>query len=210
MRNTEHGYFDSLLKGKAALAIGPGLSTHAETQEFVRAVVRKRSAPLVLDADGLNAFAGRAEDLKDTQDWLAITPHPGEMARLLGCTNAEVQSRRMEVAKKAATNWNCFVILKGHQTITAAPNGSIWVNSTGNPGMASGGTGDCLTGMLAGLTAQYGTKAWEKVLSFGVYLHGLAGDLAYADWNGAPLMAGDLVRSIPRAYKHFYSEAGRA
>lgn len=210
LRNAEHGYFDSLLKGKAALAIGPGLSTHRETEEFVRAVVRRRSVPIVLDADGLNAFAGRAVELKDSQDLLALTPHPGEMARLLGSTTADVQERRMEVARKAAADWNCFVILKGHHTITATPNGNTWVNSTGNPGMASGGTGDALTGILAGLTAQYGTKTWENLLSFGVYLHGLAGDLAYADSSEAPLMAGDLIRSIPRAYKHFYSELGRA
>jgi hydroxyethylthiazole kinase-like uncharacterized protein yjeF len=205
----EHGYFDALVKGKRALAIGPGLSTHSETQEFVRAVVRKRAAPIVLDADGLNAYAGRSTELNDAQGRLAITPHPGEMARLLGSSIRDVQVRRMEIARKAAADWNCVVILKGHQTITATPAGSIWVNSTGNPGMGTGGTGDVLTGMLAGLTAQYGDADWGKVLSFGVYLHGLAGDLAYADSGEAPLMAGDLVRFISRAYRHFYSEMGR-
>jgi NAD(P)H-hydrate epimerase len=207
--SVEHDYFDSLVKGKRVLAIGPGLSTHSETQEFVRAVVRKRAVPVVLDADGLNAFAGRAAELKDSQGRLAITPHPGEMARLLGGTTGDVQARRVEIARKAAADWNCVVILKGHQTITATPAGYLWVNSTGNPGMGTGGTGDVLTGMLAGLTAQYGDAEWSKVLSFGVYLHGLAGDLAYADAGEAPLMAGDLVRFIPRAYRRFYSEMGR-
>lgn len=208
-RSIEHGYFDSLLKGKRALGMGPGLSTHQGTQEFVHAVVGKRALPIVLDADGLNAFAGRAAELKDARGRLAITPHPGEMARLLGHATGDVQSRRMEVARKAAIDWNCIVVLKGHQTITATPAGCIWVNSTGNPGMGTGGTGDVLTGMLTGLTAQYGDAAWDRVLSFGVFLHGLAGDLAYADSGEAPLMAGDLVRFIPRAYRHFYSEMGR-
>jgi NAD(P)H-hydrate epimerase len=214
LASIEHGYFDSIVKGKRALAIGPGLSTQSETQEFVRAVVGKRAAPIVLDADGLNAFAGRAAELNGPRGRLAITPHPGEMARLLGSTAADVQARRMEIARKAAVDWNCVAILKGHQTITATPGGCAWVNSTGNPGMGTGGTGDVLTGMLAGLVAQYGRgedsdAEWGRVLSFGVYLHGLAGDLAYADSGEAPLMAGDLVRFIPRAYRHFYSEMGR-
>jgi hydroxyethylthiazole kinase-like uncharacterized protein yjeF len=209
LRNAEHGYFDSLLKGKKALAIGPGLSMHRETQDFVRTIVRNRAVPIVLDADGLNAFAGRAFELKDSQGMLAITPHPGEMARLLASSSAEVQARRLELALSTAAQWNCCVILKGHQTITATPGGAAWVNSTGNPGMATGGTGDVLSGMLAGLTAQYGTESWEKVLAFGVYLHGLAGDLAYAASGEAPLLAGDVIGHIPQAYQKFYSEMGR-
>ncbi len=209
LANIEHGYFDALLKGKKVLAMGPGLSTHRETQEFVRRVVRQHSVPIVLDADGLNAFAGRATELRGSRDTLAVTPHPGEMARLIGGSTADVQARRMEVATKCAAEWNCYVILKGHQTITAAPDGSAWMNSTGNPGMGTGGTGDALTGMLAGLTGQYGTETWGKVLAFGVYLHGFAGDLAYEDYDEAPLMAGDLIRAIPRAYQHFYAEMGR-
>ncbi|MGD0964622.1 MAG: NAD(P)H-hydrate dehydratase [Candidatus Acidiferrales bacterium] len=205
----ERGHFDALVKGKRALAIGPGLSTHGETQDFVRAVVCQRAVPIVLDADGLNAFASRAAELKNAQGRLAITPHPGEMARLLGTTTSDVQARRMEIARKVAADWNCVVILKGHQTLTATPAGNVWVNSTGNPGMGTAGTGDVLTGMLAGLTAQYGDAEWSKVLSFGVYLHGLAGDLAYTDLGEAPLMAGDVIRYIPRAYRHFYSEMGR-
>jgi ADP-dependent NAD(P)H-hydrate dehydratase / NAD(P)H-hydrate epimerase len=167
----------------------------------------------VLDADGLNAFKGRAAEMKNSQGKLVLTPHPGEMSRLLGCTTGDVQARRVPLAQKAAADWNCYVILKGHQTVIAAPNGSTWVNSTGNPGMGTGGTGDVLTGMLAGLTAQYGNELdaaqWGKVLSFGVYLHGLAGDLAYADSGEAPLIASDLIRFIPQAYRHFYSEMGR-
>jgi ADP-dependent NAD(P)H-hydrate dehydratase / NAD(P)H-hydrate epimerase len=201
--------FDAIVKGKRALGIGPGLGTQDQTQEFIRTVVRKRSVPVVLDADGLNAFAGRASELKSTGGMLALTPHPGEMARLAGGTIPEVQARRVDVARKAAADWNVFLILKGHQTVIAAPDGFAYVNSTGNPGMGTGGTGDVLTGMLAGLTAQYGTDHWQRLLAFGVYLHGLAGDLAYAEYGEAPLMATDLIRFLPRAYRHFYSELGR-
>ena len=144
---------------------------------------------------------------KAARKMLAVTPHPGEMARLVGSDTKQIQSRRLEVARKAAAEWKAFVILKGHQTVIAAPNGDAWINSTGNAGMATGGTGDVLTGMLAGLIAQHGAGA--AALCFGVYLHGLAGDIAYADSGQAPLMATDLIRSIPRAYQQFYAESGR-
>ncbi|MGA3294288.1 MAG: NAD(P)H-hydrate dehydratase [Candidatus Acidiferrales bacterium] len=209
-RCLEGHLFATLLKGKRALAVGPGLTTNEETQAFVRRIVRDRSdVPIVLDADGLNAFAGRAADLTNSGGKITVTPHPGEMARLLGCATQDVQSRRLEVALKAATDWNAIVILKGHQTVIAAPDGSACINSTGNPGMGTGGTGDVLTGMLAGLTAQYAAEPWARTLAFGVYLHGLAGDIAYADTGEAPLIASDLIRAIPRAYRQFYSECGR-
>lgn len=210
LRSLEYERFDNLLKGKRALAIGPGLSTHGETQQFIRTVIAKKPpTPIILDADGLNAFDGHARELNGSKGMLALTPHPGEMARLLGTTTNDIQSRRLELAQKAAANWDAYVILKGHQTIVAAPNGQAWINSTGNPGMATGGTGDVLTGMLAGLTAEYGVKPWWWTLGFGVYLHGLAGDLAAADVGQAPLMASDLIRAIPDAYQHFFYELGR-
>ena len=190
------------------MGIGPGLTTQTETAQFVRTVVGKYvDIPIVLDADGLNAFAGRAEDLKAARKMLALTPHPGEMSRLMGSETRHIQSRRLEVAREAAAGWNAFVILKGHQTVVAAPDGKAWINSTGNAGMATGGTGDVLTGMLSGLIAQYGPRV--AALCFGVYLHGLAGDIAYADSGEAPLMATDLIRSIPRAYQKFFAECGR-
>jgi hydroxyethylthiazole kinase-like uncharacterized protein yjeF len=208
LRSFEYERFEKLLKGKRALAIGPGLSTQDETQQFVHKVVRTRIVPLILDADGLNAFAGRAQELKNGSGPLALTPHPGEMARLLGCGIPDVQAQRVEVARKSAADWNAIVILKGQQTVVAAPDGQVFINSTGNPGMGTGGTGDVLTGMLAGLTAQFGASPWVRVLAFGVYLHGLAGDLAYAETGEAPLMASDLVLAIPRAYQQFYAECG--
>ena len=207
LRSFEYERFDKIVKGKRALAIGPGLTTQDETQQFVHAVVSKRAVPIVLDADGLNAFAGRALELKNGTGPIALTPHPGEMARLLGCEIKDVQARRLDVARQSAADWNAFVILKGHQTVIASPNGQTFINSTGNPGMGTGGTGDVLTGMLAGLTAQFGTSDWVRVLAFGVYLHGLAGDIAYADTGEAPLLASDLIHAIPRAYQHFYANA---
>jgi ADP-dependent NAD(P)H-hydrate dehydratase / NAD(P)H-hydrate epimerase len=209
-RCIEDGLFAKLVAGKRALAIGPGLTTQDETQSFIRSAVKMRGAiPVILDADGLNAFAGRTSELKHSSGMLCITPHPGEMARLLNCTSSDVQARRVEVALRAASDWNACVVLKGHHTVIASPDGSAFVNSTGIPGMATGGTGDVLTGILAGLTAQYGTSDWPRLLAFGVYLHGLAGDIAYAEVGEAPLMASDLIRAIPRAYQRFYSECGR-
>ncbi len=141
---------------------------------------------------------------------LVVTPHPGEMARLTGMSVKEIQSRRLEVARKGAIDWNAIVVLKGNQTVIAAPNGDAWINSTGNPGMATGGTGDVLTGMLAGLIAQhFPALSAAATVCFGVYLHGLAGDVAYADSGGAPLLATDLIRAIPRAYQQFFAESGR-
>ena len=210
LHSLDGGYFDSLMEGKRALGIGPGLSTNVETVQFVRKVVAQRAAPIILDADGLNAFDGRAAELKNPNGLLAITPHPGEMARLLGCSIKDVQGNRIDVALKAAEDWNCVVVLKGHQTVTASPTGEAFINSTGNPGMGTGGTGDVLTGMLAGLVAQFGRglnySGYAQLLAFGVYLHGLAGDIAYTEHHEAPLIASDLIHAIPRAYQEFYSD----
>ena len=209
MKDLESGRLEAILTGKRALAIGPGLGTQEETQRFIRGVVGRRSVPVILDADGLNAFDGFAKDLNREEGKLAMTPHPGEMARLLDATVKDVQARRIDIASAAATEWNAIVILKGHHTIVAAPDGGAWINSTGNPGMATGGTGDVLTGILAGLTAQYGLSDWWRMLAFGVWLHGLAGDIASADYGEAPLMASDLIHALPRALLQFRSELER-
>jgi NAD(P)H-hydrate epimerase len=197
LRSLEYGRFEKLLEGKSALALGPGLSTHPETQEFVRTVVRECPVPLVLDADGLNAFAGRAEDLKNRASrWLAVTPHPGEIARLAGGGRArEIQQRRQEIALACAARWSAFVILKGYQTLIATPDSELFINSTGTPALASGGTGDVLTGVLAGLTAQLGTADWARVLALGVWLHGRAAELLTE--TGAPtLLASELAQAV--------------
>lgn len=204
----DSGGFAKVLHGKNVLALGPGLTTHEETRQFVRAVVASNPpVPLILDADGLNAFDGSAGELRGENRMLAITPHPGEMARLFGCTPKDVQARRVEVAVSSATNWNGIVILKGNWTVIAAPDGRAWINSTGNPGMSSGGTGDVLTGMLAGLTAQFGAqKNWAETLALGVYLQGLAGDLAAEEFGEAPLLATDLLCRTSAAFAQLYDE----
>jgi hydroxyethylthiazole kinase-like uncharacterized protein yjeF len=137
---------------------------------------------------------------------MVLTPHPGEMARLLGITVKEVQARRLEVALEAAGRWRAHVILKGFHTILATPSGHAYINTTGNPGMATGGTGDVLTGILAGLTAQLGVEDWARVLSLGVYLHGHAGDIAASRMGEAPLIASDLIEAIPEAYARVLEE----
>ncbi len=210
LRNLDYGRFAELMKDKSVLAIGPGLSTHHETQQFVRTVLKDCPLPVVLDADGLNAFTGRSDELAERRaPALAMTPHPGEMARLLGCTTKDVQGNRLQTALRAAARWRALVVLKGYRTVIATPDGRAFINSTGNPGMATGGTGDVLTGMLAGLTAQFGVGHWERVLGFGVYLHGLAGDLAAARVGEAPLIASDLLVAIPQAFQQVRSELER-
>ncbi len=210
LRNLDYGRFAELIRDKNVLGVGPGLSTHNETQQFVRTIVSDSTLPIVLDADGLNAFAGRADDFtKRKSEKLALTPHPGEMARLLGCTTKEVQANRLETALQSAARWRAYVVLKGFHTIVAAPGGRAFINSTGNPGMATGGTGDVLTGILAGLTAQLGASDWEKVLGLGVYLHGLAGDLAAEQMGEAPLIATDLIAAIPQAFRQLLAELDR-
>jgi NAD(P)H-hydrate epimerase len=201
LRNLDYGKFAEIVRGKSVLAIGPGLSMQHETQQFIRLVVGQSELPIILDADGLNAFAGLADTLNERRATaLVLTPHPGEMARLLGITVKEVQARRLDVALEAAGRWCAHVILKGFHTILATPTGHAYINTTGNPGMATGGTGDVLTGILSGLTAQFGIEDWARVLCLGVYLHGLAGDIAASRVGEAPLIASDLIDAIPEAY----------
>lgn len=213
-RCLEGKYLETLLTGKRALAIGPGLGQNSDAQRFIRtAVASYRLAPIILDADGINAFAGHAGELKSPQGLLALTPHPGEMSRLTGRSIDDIQSHRIEIAIEAAATWKAVVVLKGHETVTASPTGEAYINSTGNPGMGTGGTGDVLTGILAGLVAQYGRglnySGYAQLMAFGVYLHGLAGDIAYAERGETPLMASDLIHSLPRAYQQFFAECGR-
>ena len=209
LRNLDCQRFTEILKGKSVLAIGPGLSMQQETQQFIRTVVGETELPVVLDADGLNAYAGAADHLNQRRTpTIVLTPHPGEMARLLGVTTKDVQARRLDVALEAAARWRAYVILKGFHTILATPTGQAYINTTGNPGMATGGTGDALTGILAGLTAQFGIEEWARVLSLGVYLHGLAGDIAASRVGEAPLIASDLIEAIPEAYGRVLAECG--
>ena len=179
------------------LAVGPGISRYPETSELVRAVVKKYKLPIVLDADGLNAFEGRAGELKSSPGHLVITPHPGEMARLAASTIPAVQHDRLNVARTFAREHGLIVVLKGHRTLIAQPEGTVWVNTTGNPGMATGGTGDILTGMVAGLMAQHPDRMAEAVMA-AVHLHGLAGDVARESMGEYSLVATDLLEGIAR------------
>jgi NAD(P)H-hydrate epimerase len=132
----------------------------------------------------VNAFADKGDLLRTRKSpFLAITPHPGEMARLLGIKSSDVQSDRVKAACTAAREWNACVILKGFHTVVASSDGLVWVNTTGGPGLAKGGSGDVLTGVLAAMTAQFGTQDWLRVLALGVYLHGAAADIARG-WAG--------------------------
>jgi hydroxyethylthiazole kinase-like uncharacterized protein yjeF len=173
---------------------------HTETQKFVRELVQWTERPVVLDADGLNAFVFPDKSLRERKTkFLALTPHPGEMARLLGSTSAKVQEDRLNVALEAASRWNAHVVLKGFHTILAGPDGSIFVNTTGNAGLAKGGSGDVLTGILAALTAQFGTEDWLRILALGVYLHGFAAELATEMIDLSGLLAGDVAGAVPQA-----------
>jgi NAD(P)H-hydrate epimerase len=204
LRALEGQRLDKLVAGKTVLAVGPGIGSHPETAELVRAVVNKYPLPIVLDADGLNAFAGHMDLFR--QDVRPVgktvfTPHPGEMARLAGKTAAEIQGKRLEVAREFSRQFGVTLVLKGFRTLIASPDGKITANPTGNPGMATGGTGDVLTGLVAGLLAQYPTHSVGEVASAAVYLHGLAGDLASEQMGQPSMLAGDLLEKVPAAYK---------
>lgn len=209
MRALDYGRTDALVERKTVLAIGPGLSRNPETSEFVRTIVRKYSVPVVLDADGLNAFEGKAQQLHGKGRTLVVTPHPGEMARLMGITIAEVQRDRIATARNFSRDHEVIVVLKGDRTVVSLPDGPVWINTTGNPGMATGGSGDILTGMVAGFLAQYPEHALEAVIA-AVYLHGLAGDVARDRLGEQSLVATDLVASLPEAMRRVRTAATQA
>ena len=197
--SAKHGVAE-LAKGKSVVAMGPGISREAETSALVRALVAELRLPMVVDADGLNAFEGRSGELNGKGRALVITPHPGEMARLLGYSIPEVQKDRLGVARKFAREHELIVVLKGHRTLVVAPDGDAWVNATGNPGMATGGTGDILTGMVAGMLAQHPKQALIAVIA-AVHLHGLAGDVMRETVGEHSLVATDLLRGLPEAFR---------
>ena len=181
------------------LALGPGLSTHPETRELVKRLLAKIDKPMVIDADGLNGLGGDVSPLTKSTASVIITPHPGEMGRLLRKTTREVQSRRIGVAREAASQTGTVVVLKGARTVISDPEGNVYVNPTGNPGMASGGMGDVLTGMLASFIGQGLTEL--EAAKAGAYIHGLAGDIAVESRGEMGLMATDLLDNLPQAIK---------
>jgi ADP-dependent NAD(P)H-hydrate dehydratase / NAD(P)H-hydrate epimerase len=197
---------ERLAKGKTVVAIGPGISRNPQTSELVRNLIAKVQIPTVLDADGLNAFEGRASELNGKGRTLVITPHPGEMARLAACSIAEVQKDRLATARKFAREHELIVVLKGHRTLVVQSDGEAWFNTTGNPGMATGGTGDILTGMVAGMLAQHSKDAFKAVLT-AVHLHGLAGDVAREKLGEHSLIATDLLEGLPEAFRRTRARA---
>jgi ADP-dependent NAD(P)H-hydrate dehydratase / NAD(P)H-hydrate epimerase len=201
MRALDYGRFDQLVEGKDVLAVGPGIGSSPETYEFVRAVVDRYSLPMVIDADGLNAFAGKMDLLHAAGRVRVLTPHLGEMARLTGQKVSEIQAERLDAVRAFAARTGVTLVLKGSKTLTASPQGDVWVNSTGNPGMASGGTGDVLMGIIAGLLAQHRSRPPVEVAAAGVYLHGLAGDIVANELGETSLIAGDLLDALPAAFR---------
>lgn len=207
LSNFGYGRFARILAGKSVMGLGPGLGTHTETQQFIREVVGGAEIPVILDADGLNAFAGQAEKLNRRKGRpLTLTPHPGEMARLVGTTSGSVQAARLSTALEAARWWNACVVLKGFHTVVAGPDGSVFVNTSGNAGLAKGGSGDVLTGMLAGLAAQFGTEDGVRVAALGVYLHGVAAERAARGRDCSGLLSGEVADAIPGARLELLSE----
>jgi len=192
-----------------ALVVGPGLTTQESTRELVREIVRRSPVPIVLDADGINAFSSKRDALfNELGQSITITPHPGEMARLINTSISEVQKDRVTTARVFSEERKCFTILKGYQTVIASPDGHVYVNSTGNPGMATGGSGDILAGMVGRFVAGWQRKyhgvdlrALANHLSAAVYLHGLAGDLAAEEVGVESLIATDLLQYLPQAFK---------
>jgi hydroxyethylthiazole kinase-like uncharacterized protein yjeF len=196
-----------LLEGKTALALGPGISTELSVQEVIAKLTSETALPMVVDADGITALVSRSAILKQAKGSVILTPHPGEMARLTGITTQEVQDDRISVAKSCAVSYNAIVVLKGNRTVIATPDEEVYINPTGNPGMATGGTGDVLTGMIGGLLAQ-GLPPLEAA-KWGVYVHGLAGDMAAQEIGEIPLIASDIIDYLPDALTEVKARAIR-
>lgn len=190
----------ALAQSANVVASGPGLGHGPGITTIISALIEKSRLPLVLDADALNALQHRTSQLKNRSVPLILTPHPGEFARLVGTAVATVQAQRTELAMRFAAEHGIILVLKGHGTIVTDGR-RVYHNPTGNPGMASGGTGDVLTGMIAALVAQHLEPFAAAQL--GVHVHGLAGDLARDDLGTISLTASDLLDYLPRAFKNF-------
>jgi NAD(P)H-hydrate epimerase len=189
-----------------AVAIGPGLSRHGDTFKLVRSLMRRIGRPCVLDADGINAFEGHASKLKSLGYPLVITPHAGEASRLMGIEKEKIAAQPVEFARRVASNLELVVVLKGAPTVVASPDGRVFINPTGNPGLATAGSGDVLTGIVAGLLAQ-GVHAVEAAC-MGVFIHGLLGDMLLEETGYVGFIAGDLAETIPEAMASLVREGG--
>ena len=188
-----------LAGAKSCLAIGPGIGQAEETKSLVKQIISQINTPIVIDADGLNSIAGQTELLKKRKAPTVLTPHPGEMARLIETSTTVVQNNRLACARDFATKFGVHVVLKGAATVIAHPDGSAYINPTGNPGMASGGMGDVLTGVLAGFITQGLTP--KAAAHAAVYLHGAAADTLAQTVGPIGYLAGEVMNTIPSEIK---------
>lgn len=188
----------------SVVVLGPGFGIGDEAGELCRRLIKEATQPMVVDADALTALS-RDSDWAHGSPLLVLTPHPGEMARLLGTTSAVVQSDRIGTARRYAAQRDAYVVLKGARTVIAAPDGRVLINPTGGPGMASGGSGDILAGIIGGLLAQFPDRDPLAVLGGAVYLHGLAGDLAAQDLSEQAMLATDILEYLPQAIQRVRS-----
>ncbi len=194
--------FDTIMKlmaGKQCLALGPGLGQAKETRNLVKRIIQESPVPMVIDADGLNHLAGDTQILQNLNVPVILTPHPGEMARLIQSSAAAVQADRIKSAREFALEFNVHVVLKGAATVIAHPDGSVYLNPTGNPGMAAGGMGDVLTGVIAGLVTQEFSP--ESATHAGAYLHGAAADTLAQSIGPVGYLAGEVMDAIPGEIK---------
>lgn len=188
-----------ICKKATSAVIGCGIGQSDETAIFARDLIDSLTCPSVIDADGLNCLSKHKDYLYQPHNLHILTPHPAELSRLTGTSVDQIQSDRIGAARKAASDFNCIVVLKGAGTVIAHPNGRAVLNTTGNPGMATGGTGDVLAGVIGGLIAQ-GINQFEAAVC-GVYLHGLAGDIVANDIGQSGMIAGDILKALPLAFK---------
>jgi hydroxyethylthiazole kinase-like uncharacterized protein yjeF len=196
--NSAQPLIKELLHKTNVCAIGPGMGTNSDAAELVRFVLAAGEQPVVIDADGINALQGKTQLLLDAKMPVVITPHPGEMARLTGLSIADIQAQRIDVARKFAQEWKVIIVLKGHKTIVAGSQGEIFVNLSGNQGMATAGSGDVLTGIITSFIAQ-GLKPFAAAVA-GVYIHGLSGDIMAHKKSQRALIAGDLIAGLGEAF----------
>ncbi len=194
----------SLLKGKDALMVGPGISTHQSTSELVLSLVPRIRIPVVLDADALNILASKPPILKSLPKRAVLTPHPGEFARLLNLSIQDVVEKKLELAPQFAKKYGVYLVLKGYRTLTATPEGKVFINSTGNPGMATAGSGDVLSGMIASMIIQ--EKNMLEAILAAVYVHGLSGDIGAERMGERPLTAGNIITYLPSAIKNMQTD----
>jgi NAD(P)H-hydrate epimerase len=201
LKNLEGERFEKLMKGITVLAVGPGLGTDADAPEFAREIVARTRLPVVIDADGLNAYAKYPELLQGEGRTMVLTPHPGEMARLVGMTVKEVEADRVGLARRFAIEHGLTLVLKGWRTLVAHPDGRVAVNTTGNPSMAKGGSGDILTGIVAAMLAQFPNDV-ARAVEAAVYLHGLAGDFAAHRMDEHTVLATDTIAHLSDAFRY--------